>query len=767
MAVTSRPDVRRGIRHLRDPGSVQAGPPRLIDYPRSGRRGVWRWIPSWKLVAAVAGVGFAGVFFGLVAVYAKTPVPQPNPDAQYQKTIVYWAANENGSRREIGRFGDVDRHIVEGSKIPRVVKDAVIAAEDRSFYDNDGISVSGIARAAWNNVRGGSLQGGSTITQQYVKNVRLSSQERSWKRKSKEFFISVKVAKELDKEEILDNYLNTIYFGRQAYGIDAAARAYFRKNAQQLNVNEAAFLAGIINGPELYDPYDGKEPRARAQVRWNYVLDGMVEMKTLAPGERPRTFPKVQRQMRQNSLRGQRGYLMDMVYAELRKEIGLTKEQIDVLGLQVYTTFDERLVNAGVKAVRENLLDRPDVPARLQVSLASVDVQTGAVKAIYGGRDFVTGRQRNAATQDLAMAGSTFKPFTLVAALDKGVSLNTRLDGNSPKVFPRDKYPKPVRNFSNASYGYVDLTTATAKSINTAYVSLNDHIGPELTREAAIRAGIPKDPRDALGLNNNLGNVLGSVAVHPIDMASAYSTLAAGGERHQRFCVEKVVWPRGSEREKKPYRHTVTSKEVFDADVIADATHAMQQVVQRPDGSGAYARMLGRPAAGKTGTSQESQSAWFVGFTPQISTAVAMYRLSKDEKGQDPIPPFGPYRSITGGSFPVRIWTSYMQEAVAGTEVQQFPQPAWIGDTPNLVPQVIVSATPTAPGRQTMFPTSTMTMPPDGFTPTEPAEPTFPTETIVEPTDEPEPTEPTEEATPTEEPPLTPQPGRGNSGNND
>ena len=720
MAVTSHPELGRAIRHLRDPESLQVGPKRLIDYPRAGRRGIRRWIPSWKLALGASALGFAGIVMGLMVAYAKTPIPTANSNVKDQKTVVYWASDNGKTRgtQELGRFGDVDRRIVTGKAIPQVVKDAVVAAEDRSFYTNkSGISPTGILRAAWTNARGGSLQGGSTITQQYVKNYFLES-DRTMSRKAKEFFISVKVAREASKDEIMENYLNTIYWGRNTYGIEAAARAYFGRSAKDLTPSQAAFLAGIINGPELSDPHDGDDERERAEIRWNYVLDGMEKMGTLAPEDRPAKFPKVIKQRPGNSLSGQTGYLMRMVEKELLAR-GYSPEEIKTGGLKVYTTFDKKLVQAGVEAVKTFL---PDPPDRVQVAMASVDVETGAVKAIYGGHDYIK-RSRNAATEDTAMAGSTFKPFCLVAALDNGISLKSRFSGASPLYLPKSDYPKPVRNFDNHPYGFLDLPAATANSVNTVYMQLNKEVGPKKTREAAVKAGIPSDTS---GFDNGLGNVLGSADVRPIDMASAYATFAGQGVRREHYIIEVVDTP----DKKNSYVHgrsteDAKEKQAFDREVMADTVYAMQQVVTR--GSGGYARSLGRPVAGKTGTSQESQSAWFVGFTPQVSTAVAMYRLGKNDKGQDVLPPMGPYRTITGSSYPVRIWTEYMQKAVEGMPIEQFPEPAWVGVPQNPMPTLTTTQqTPT-----TTLPTWTLT--PTGR-PTETGRPTWPTQTTAEPT---------------------------------
>jgi membrane peptidoglycan carboxypeptidase len=292
----------------------------------------------------------------------------------------------------------------------------------------------------------------------------------------------------------------------------------------------------------------------------------------------------------------------------------------------------------------------------------------------YGGRDYLT-RQQNGATQDRPQAGSTFKPFGLIAALRADVGLKSRFSGKSPMVIEGAK----VKNFGGEDYGQIDLLKATASSVNTVYVQVNEEVGPEKTKEVALKAGLPDDK--ATNVQGNLVNVLGSASPHVIDMASAYGTIANQGKRVPYSSIDRILRiSDGSEA----WKHDQTAKPVFDKEIMADATYAMQGVVER--GSGAAARALGRPVAGKTGTSQDSRSAWFIGFTPSRVTAVAMYQ---NDKNGNPVAMegFGGHSSITGGGYPAEIWTEYMKAALGDSEVEEFPEPAWVGEVKNPAPE--------------------------------------------------------------------------------
>lgn len=723
---TAQPSGGRGT--PRHEGSVRStsapSRKRFIDYPRAGRHRWTRWIPSWRLVGSICLLGIGALAVAFLAMYANAKVTGPKPITQAQTTIVYYS---NG-KTEIGRFQVENRTIVPLSSVPQPVRYAVLSAEDRTFYQNQGVSITGTLRAAWNNSQGGALQGGSTITQQYVKNAILNNQQRTVSRKLNEFFVALKISRQLSKDDILGNYLNTIYFGRNSYGIEAAAQTYFRKDISKTTPSEGAFLAGIINGPNLYDPANGPTATALAKERWTFVVDGMEKEGWITSAERAAmAFPTVQppKTTGKAGADDQSSYLLQMVRTELVTNKHLfTDEQLDTGGLRIVTTFNPRLIADGVKAVRTALGKRADWPDGTQVAMASLDPTTGAVRAIYGGDGK---RSQNAATQDEAQAGSTFKPFALIAGLEgsdqhEPFSLKSRFDGRSPMKFA--DYAKPVRNFGNEQFGRIDLVTATEHSVNTVYVGLNDEIGPGSTEQVAIRAGLPKGTR---GLTGDISNVLGPSSPHPIDMASAYATIAAQGVQHPWYVVQQVRNSNGP-----IYTNHIKGTPVFSSDVMADTTYAMQQVVRR--GTGSYAGNLGRPAAGKTGTSDLNKSAWFVGFTPQMATAVAMYRIGPDG-GTESLKGFRGFSSsaMTGGGLPVRVWTEYMSQALDNQPVETFPAPAYGGVPVDPAPTQTATATQTPTQLPTQRPTTTPTPLPTSPTPTLPT-PTLPTTVTTSPT---------------------------------
>jgi membrane peptidoglycan carboxypeptidase len=653
--------------------SAPGGPPkppnrRFVDYPRYGRAGWRRWVPSWKLVGGIATLGFATMVLAFFTAYASTEIPDPDKLVDAQTTVVYFADGKS----ELGRLAEQNRQKVELGRVPPHVQNAVLAAEDRSFWKNSGVNPTSIIRAGYYNLRGKQLQGGSTITQQYVKNY-FDLRERTLTRKAKEFFIALKINQKQDKPEILENYLNTIYFGKGAYGIEAASQAYFNKPVKSLNISEAAFLAGIINSPNNYDPQDGAAAVERGQRRWNYVLDGMVSEGWITQQQRTDAKWPTFTPPKRKGLGGQNGYLMRMATTEASREMNLSEDEIESGGYKIVTSFDPRMVRAASRAVSDVL--PKDAPKGLQVAVACIDPRNGRVLAVYGGKDYLT-RQQNAATQDRAQAGSTFKPFGLIAALDDGIGLKSRFSGKSPMEF--DGAEKPVKNFGGESFGQIDLLKATASSVNTVYVQLNEEVGADKTKAVAIKAGLPDDK--ATNVQANLVNVLGSASPHPIDMASAYGTIANLGERVPWHAVKEIQKVETGEVMWTP---TLRPERVFKKNVMADAIFAMQGVVK--NGSGAAAQRLDRPVAGKTGTSNDSRSAWFVGFTPDMVTAVALYQ--NDANGNPvEIKPFGGKSSITGSGFPAEIWTEYMEAALDNRPVQEFPDPEWVGETENPAP---------------------------------------------------------------------------------
>ena len=584
---------------------------------------------------------------------AMTTIPTPNELATSQATVVYYADGTN----EVGRLGDSSRRSVPLSDVPQHVQKAILAAEDRDFYDHGGISPIGFARAVFNNLTGGSTQGGSTITQQYAKNAFLT-QERSWSRKIKEALLAFKLETVTSKDQILEDYLNTIYFGRHANGIDAAARAYFAKPVNELTLTEGAVLAAIINSPSGLAPETNQNA---LKARWNYVLDGMESQGWITGDERAGVrFPDILQAKNANRLGGQTGYLLQAVKDQLIAQ-GFDETQIEAGGLKIVTTLDKKAEDAAIRAVES--AGPSSNTQGLRIGLASVRPNTGEIVALYGGEDFIAD-QINNATRPFAQAGSTFKPFALAAATEKNMPLTSVWNGDSPATV--NGYT--LTNYNDKSYGEISLLKATLRSVNSAYVQLESAIGVDAVANAAVRAGVPEST-PGLNLDKlDLTFVLGTASPSGLSMANAYATFAAQGIRSSTSVVDKVIGPNGGLL--YDYEPTVTTE--FDSRVADTVTYALNQNVQR--GTAIAARDLNRPASAKTGTTDGNKSAWFVGYTPQLSTAVLM---AKENEAGLPVTlsNTGGLRTVTGGSFPAAIWTKYMKAALRGQPIAELPPP--------------------------------------------------------------------------------------------
>ncbi len=396
---------------------------------RSGKksRPRLRRVLKWALITAL--VGTLVVIGGFVYLYKTTPIPDPNKDFQTQTSFVYYS----DGKTELGQYATQNRQIIPLKDMPANLQNAVIAAEDRTFYTNSGIDPKGIVRAAFNDARGGATQGASTITQQYVKILYLT-QERSVSRKVHEAILSLKLQKQQSKDQILEGYLNTIYFGRGAYGVQAAAKAFFGVDADQLSLRQSAVLASVLNNPSQFDPANGKSNKQALLERYRYVLAGMASMKKVTPeqaahaAKRLPTFPVFKESSQYG---GQKGHMLTLVRQELH-QLGFTDDQIDGGGLRVTTTFTRQAMAAaaaGVKQVRPGISDR-----QLHVAVATVQPGTGALVGFYGGQNYL--RSQINWAEAGGMVGSTFKPVSLAAAITDGYSLKSTWDGNSPYTFP-------------------------------------------------------------------------------------------------------------------------------------------------------------------------------------------------------------------------------------------------------------------------------------------------------------------------------------------
>ena len=642
-------------------------------------------IRTWIIRGAIFSIGGGFVLASYLFVYSyyTVKIPDPNAYVNSQATVIEYA---DGST--IGRIGAEDRTSVPLATIPMNVRHAIMAAEDRNFYSERAFSPTGIMRALYHDLMGGSLQGGSTITQQYAKTAFLTPQ-RSIQRKIKEIVIAVKLEQQQSKDQILENYLNTIYFGRGAYGVQTASQVFFNKDVNQLSVSQAAVLASVLNAPGYYDPANGPSYAKRLKDRWKYVLDGMVKAHWLTAKEEARmSFPLIQPRVSSGSLAGPKGYVISWVENQLQG-LGFSQDQLMQGGLVVKTTLVKKDQEAAVDAVAKRT--PVDPKGNLRVALVSIKPGTGEVVAMYGGQDYLKS-QLNNATQAITEAGSSFKPFTLVAALQQGISLHSLWNGNSPQVFydPGSQSPYPVFNYGNEQFPNVNLLDATANSVNTVFVPLAIKVGPQDVINVARAAGIP----DSVAMVASPSVTLGVASPHVIDVAAAYATFAAQGIYAKPYIVSEVL---GS-NQGVLYQAQPQSQQVFASDVMADLTSALQTVTVRGTAAVALAD-LGRPSAGKTGTTTDNASAWFNGYTPQLATTVALFR----DNATQSLNGIGGLNAVTGGSFPAKIWDVYTKEALAGEPIVDFPAPANIGGVdptpmqnavPTLDPALAASASP-------------------------------------------------------------------------
>jgi membrane peptidoglycan carboxypeptidase len=663
----------------------------------TGKERFRKYLRIFLITGVVCTLVMVGVFY---IAYRATDIPAPNEAFKTQTTNIYYA----GGKTKIGQFATQNRESIPLADIPKVMQEAVVAAEDRTFWTNKGIDPKGILRAAFSNARGNSTQGASTITQQYVKILYLT-QQRTIKRKIKEAFLSLKIQQEQSKSEILEGYLNTIYFGRGAYGVQAAAEAYFGIPAKQLNPAQSAMLASIVNSPNYLSPDRSDASRAALLNRYDYVLSGMVSLKAISAttaAELTGKLPKTKAPSTSNLYGGQKGFMLAMVKSELLR-LGFDDAEIDGGGLRVTTTFTRKAMQAAEEGIAEQ---KPEGLKQLHAASASVDVKTGALLGFYAGQDYLKSQLNWAALGDAP--GSSFKPFALAAGLKAGFSLKDTFQGSSPYVFPSGFEVKNEGQGDGHSYGSkIDLIKATQESVNTAYVDLTASIpnGPKKIVDTAIKMGIPANTP---GLKPEATVALGSATVSPINMANSYATIADGGLRHDWYVVSKVT--RASDGETL-YTAPKKTERGISEDVAADVSYALQQVVK--GGTGTAAQALGRPAAGKTGTATKTGgdviSSWFVGYTPQVATAVMYVRGDGRKSLEGYLEPF------YGATYPTRTWTAIMESMMDGVDVEEFPPPAKLdGKAPD---SGHAPYTPPPKPTKTPTPTPTPTLPTPSFTP--------------------------------------------------
>ncbi|MFV0494316.1 transglycosylase domain-containing protein [Mycobacterium sp.] len=691
------------------PGSASPATPSVPSLGVRRPKPVWTPRMNWTLVRRSL-ISLVAVLILLPIVtfamaYMVVQVPRPG-DIRTNQVSVIVASDGSEIAKIVPPEGN--RVDVDLSQVPVHLRQAVIAAEDRGFYSNRGFSLTGFARAARNNLLGGDLQGGSTITQQYVKNAMVGSAQYGWSgimRKVKEFVIATKMASEWSKDDVLQAYLNIIYFGRGSYGVSAASKAYFDKHVDQLSVSEGALLAALIRRPSTLDP--AVDPEG-ALARWNWVLDGMVETNALSAEERavqvfPRTVPPEQARAA-NQVRGPNGLIQRQVTKELTELFDIDEQALNTQGLRITTTIDPQAQHAAEDAVAK-YLDGQDPDMRAAV--ASIDPHNGAVKAYYGGSD--------AQGFDFAQAGlqtgSSFKVFALVAALEQGIGLGYQVDSS-----PLTMYGITITNVEGEGCGVCNIAQALKMSLNTSYYRLMLKLdgGPEAVARAAHQAGIAESfpgvphtlSEDGEGGPPNNGIVLGQYQTRVMDMASAYATLAASGVYHRPHFVQKVVNDDG--------------QVLFDiTDTDTDTDTSGEQRIPKAVADNVTAAMLpiagysrghnlagGRASAAKTGTTQlgdtkADKDAWMVGYTPSLSTAVWVGTANGDKPL---VTQWG--GPVYGSGLPSDIWKATMDGALKGTPNESFPKPAEIGGyagVPPAPPPPPPAPPPDAPPSETVI----------------------------------------------------------------
>ena len=636
----------------------------------------WLKTKGIRLLLKVGGFFFLLGATAFTIAYFTTDIPDPNEYVNSQATIIQYSDGD-----EIGRIGAQNRTSLPLARIPLDLRHAVLAAEDKNFYSQGAFNPFGILRGAINTALGRGLQGGSTITQQYAKTAFLTA-DRTIQRKIIELIIAIKLENQLSKDQILESYLNTIYFGRAAYGVETASQVYFGRGVDQLSISQAAVLASILRSPGYYDPNYREGNKERLEARYKYVLNNMVGEGWLDKEDAEKfkeKLPNIRPRLSTGQLAGNKGHLIEAVRKELNA-LGFADEQLLIGGLIVRTTLEKDSQLAAEAAVFAQAPKK--APDNLHIGLVSIRPGTGEIVAMYGGKDYLK-RQLNDATQGITQAGSTFKPFALIAALEQGISLNSVWDGNSPLIFDDfNGRPYQVSNYGNKSFGEISLLRASASSVNTVYVPLGIKVGVDKVIEVARRAGIP----ESVAMVPSPSVVLGVPSPRVIDVANAYATFAANGVRSKPFMVKEVLGPNKGIL----YQARIENEQVFDDSVMADLNYTLGEVVRSGTAASAL-RGFGRAAAGKTGTSQSNASAWFSGYTPQLATSIAFYR---DDATQS-LNGIGGLTSVTGGSFPARIWNAYMKVALKGQPKLDFLPPTNIGGTePFPIPDPVPTINP-------------------------------------------------------------------------
>jgi membrane peptidoglycan carboxypeptidase len=711
--------------------------------PGKPAKGRIRRLFTWKKIL--------GTFLGLcllcigsfIVLYLVVDVPEGNAAAKRQSNIYKYSDGTILARR-----GTVNREIVDLSKVPRKVQLTFVAAENKSFYKDVGVDFRGTARGLINTLSGKGKQGGSTITQQYVKNYYLN-QDQTVTRKLKELVISLKVDRQKSKDDILAGYINTSYYGRNAYGIQAAAQAYYRIDAQKLSVQQGAYLAALLQAPSQYDWAVASETsRKLVKNRWNYGLDNMVEEGWLSKAKRDAmTFPVPEAPKGAPGLDGQKGYLVDLANQQLEQQLmdrdGLTQSQAENAvvdqGWTITLNIDRKKQAALEKAVKSQLTDKLDpkkrkVDGNVQAGAVSVDPKTGHIVALYGGVDYYKHYFNNATRRDYQPA-STFKPLILAAALEDdaktqngtAITASTKYDGTSrrPVVDHGTKVGFAPPNEDDQNYGPITVQKAMNQSVNSVFAQMGVDVGMDNVMSTAKKLGM-----DTKGMQAVPAQTLGSMGASPLEMAGIYATLDNHGAKVTPSIIKSAEAKSRTVEMSNPIGGQVISRTAADTvtsvltGVVDDGT-ARDSVARNP-------LRNGQQVAGKTGTSDENRSAWFTGYTPDLVTSVGLF--GEDKKTKNHVSLKGatglplPGLRVNGGGYPAKIWATYTfgvtdkakfdLNATEGAAVEPTDTPTWSSSPTETPSQSPTSEPPSPSDTPTQSPTQTPTTQAPTQTPT-------------------------------------------------
>ena len=735
-----------GPRRPRGPRGFGGPGRRGLDRTRVKAKGDWWRHWTWQKAVGVllAGVG-ALIVFGAIAVavaYEQTPVPTDAMAATgFAQSVVY---SKNGTL--IGRFGTTNRQMLTYDQIPPTIVNAVLAAEDRNFFNEGGVSPTGIVRAAYSDATGsdGSLQGGSTITQEFVRQyyVGIGTQQ-TFSRKIKEIFVAIKVAKEKSKQWILTNYLNTIYLGDGAYGIEAAAQTYYGVKVSKLDAAQAAVIAAIIQQPSTYPL-----PQYHTQLvnRWRYVLNGMVQMGALtAQKAAAMKFPALGDHVPQSvGTDVWDPYVLQMVQDELEHVYHLSQQQIYDGGYVIRTSIDDQKMATLYQAVRDNeaQIDAggsvPFAPTYMHAAAVLEDPASGAIQALYAGPGYIGTRYNgtgqvistsfcakiacewNMADQNREQVGSSFKPYVLAAAVKQGMNVQTStLDGYDNLCIPPDTLPSaypvtaiqtpsglscqlgsyyPVPNDSAAENGPYTPQMAMAVSVNTAYTDLWHTVsGPVVanmaqefgvdTNAACITRSCGTGKHKVQAMVDEAGVALGQADLTVLEQATMLATIDDNGIYHSAHVIASIT-----RNNAPPTPIKVTSYPVFTSDPTLNAEEASQVQYAMSEDTAPYGTAPtaglsnGQEIIAKTGTTNTAQSAFFIGAIPSQALAVALFTDEQGQGNESLNDLGGNSQGGFGGTWSAAIWHTYAENEFVPLGIQQFMQPVFTGSTWNQVP---------------------------------------------------------------------------------